>query len=411
MSVVKSLLPAISDLDPEALADLVSELGLERYRSAQIYDGAWRSDATSWAEVTTLGKRAQSALATRVRFLASEAVEREDVEGGATSRFLITLGDGAKVEAVLMRYPSDPRRGRGERATVCVSSQAGCAVGCPFCATGELGFTRNLTAGEIQDQVRIARQLLRTEGRELTNVVFMGMGEPLQNLDNVLAAIDGITDPLRGGIGQRRIVVSTSGVVPGIDRLAKVRPQVTLAVSLHAARNALRDLLVPLNRKWPVEEVVRAAANHARVTGRRTTFEVTMIDGINDTDEDAQALVRVLRGSDAHVNLIPMNAVAHTPWHESPPERIEAIATLLRDAGHTVTVRRNRGRDAGAASVPAGDGAADRSDHHRPRRGRWTQSGRTGCDRSLLRAISRPLVGSATARHTASARRADCRQP
>ena len=194
MSVVKSLLPAISDLDPEALADLVSELGLERYRSAQIYDGAWRSDATSWAEVTTLGKRAQSALATRVRFLASEAVEREDVEGGATSRFLITLGDGAKVEAVLMRYPSDPRRGRGERATVCVSSQAGCAVGCPFCATGELGFTRNLTAGEIQDQVRIARQLLRTEGRELTNVVFMGMGEPLQNLDNVLAAIDGITD-------------------------------------------------------------------------------------------------------------------------------------------------------------------------------------------------------------------------
>ena len=358
MSVVKSLLPAISDLDPEALADLVSELGLERYRSAQIYDGAWRSDATSWAEVTTLGKRAQSALATRVRFLASEAVEREDVEGGATSRFLITLGDGAKVEAVLMRYPSDPRRGRGERATVCVSSQAGCAVGCPFCATGELGFTRNLTAGEIQDQVRIARQLLRTEGRELTNVVFMGMGEPLQNLDNVLAAIDGITDPLRGGIGQRRIVVSTSGVVPGIDRPAKVRPQVTLAVSLHAARNALRDLLVPLNRKWPVEEVVRAAANHARVTGRRTTFEVTMIDGINDRQEDAAALVELLRGSQAHVNLIPMNQVAHTPWRESEPARIDEIARQLRASGLSVTVRKNRGREAGAA---CGQLAADRA--------------------------------------------------
>jgi adenine C2-methylase RlmN of 23S rRNA A2503 and tRNA A37 len=213
----------------------------------------------------------------------------------------------------------------------------------------QLGFTRNLTPGEIQDQVRIARRILRGEGRDLTNVVFMGMGEPLQNADAVLAAIDGITDPKRGGIGQRRIVVSTSGVVPGIARLAAVRPQVTLAVSLHAARNPLRDLLVPLNRKWPVEEVIAAAAAHHRMTGRRTTYEVTMIDGINDTDEDAQALVRVLRGSDAHVNLIPMNAVAHTPWHESTPERIEAIATLLRAAGHSVTIRRNRGRDAGAA--------------------------------------------------------------
>ena len=193
-----------------------------------------------------------------------------------------------------MRYPSDPRRGRGERATVCVSSQAGCAVGCPFCATGELGFTRNLTAGEIQDQVRIARQLLRTEGRELTNVVFMGMGEPLQNADAVLAAIDSLVDPKRGAMGQRRIVVSTSGVVPGIARLASERPQVTLAVSLHAARNPLRDLLVPLNRKWPVEEVIAAATAHHRTTGRRTTYEVTLIDGINDTDEDVRELVRVL---------------------------------------------------------------------------------------------------------------------
>ena len=162
------------------------------------------------------------------------------------------------------------------------SSQAGCAVGCPFCATGELGFTRNLSAGEIQDQVRVARQILRTEERELTNVVYMGMGEPLQNADAVFASIDGLVDPKRGGIGQRRITVSTSGVVPGIERLARERPQLNLAVSLHAARNPLRDLLVPLNRKWPVETVIAAASGHARSTGRRTTFEVTMIDGIND---------------------------------------------------------------------------------------------------------------------------------
>ena len=148
------------------------------------------------------------------------------------------------------------------RATICVSSQAGCAVGCPFCATGELGFTRNLSAGEIQDQVRVARQILRTEERELTNVVYMGMGEPLQNADAVFASIDGLVDPKRGGIGQRRITVSTSGVVPGIERLARERPQLNLVVSLHAARNPLRDLLVPLNRKWPVETVVEIGRAH-----------------------------------------------------------------------------------------------------------------------------------------------------
>lgn len=358
MSETKSPLPAISDLDLAGVTALVAELGLEKYRSAQILDAVWRSDATTWAGVTTLSKRAQETLAAVARFYSTETVEREDVEDGATTKLLITLSGGAKVEAVLMRYPPDPRRGRGERATICVSSQAGCAVGCPFCATGELGFTRNLTAGEIQDQVRLARQILRGEGRELTNVVFMGMGEPLQNLDPVLASIDGLTDPLRGGIGQRRIVVSTSGVVPGINRLAQVRPQVTLAVSLHAARNPLRDLLVPLNRKWPVEDVVAAAAAHARTTGRRTTFEVTMIDGINDRPDDAAALVQVLRGSDSHVNLIPMNSVAHTPWQESSAQRIEEIAEQLRASGLSVTVRRNRGREAGAA---CGQLAAERA--------------------------------------------------
>ncbi len=341
--------PALSELDRPALGALLRDLKVEAYRADQILDAAWRSTAATWGEVTTLGKPLQAMLGAALRFEAFSEIVREDAEEGATSKLLLTLHDGAKIEAVLMRYPADKRRGSGPRATICVSSQAGCAVGCPFCATGELGFTRNLTPGEIQDQVRIARRILRGEGRDLTNVVFMGMGEPLQNADAVLAAIDGITDPKRGGIGQRRIVVSTSGVVPGIARLAAVRPQVTLAVSLHAARNPLRDLLVPLNRKWPVEEVIAAAAAHHRTTGRRTTYEVTMIDGINDTDEDAQALVRVLRGSDAHVNLIPMNAVAHTPWHESTPERIEAIAALLRAAGHSVTIRRNRGRDAGAA--------------------------------------------------------------
>ena len=350
--------PVVTDLDPTRLTALVAELNLPTYRAAQILDAVWRSPAASWSEVTTLARDVQVLLDGAIRFTSCTDVVRHEAEDGATTKLLVTLHDGQKIEAVLMRYPADRRKGSGPRATICVSSQAGCAVGCPFCATGELGFGRNLTTSEIQDQVRVARRILRAEGRELTNVVFMGMGEPLQNADEVLDAITGLTDPKRGGIGQRRIVVSTSGVVPGIARLAKERPQVTLAVSLHAARNALRDLLVPLNRKWPVEEVVAAAAAHARSTGRRTTFEVTMIDGINDAPEDAAALTVLLRGSGAHVNLIPMNAVAHTPWQESPPERIEMIAEALRASGLSVTVRRNRGREAGAA---CGQLAAERS--------------------------------------------------
>lgn len=354
---------SLADLSVSQLAARVRDLGAEPYRVTQILDAAWRSTATDWSGVTTLGRALQERLASELRFSAFEAVERQEAEDGATTKLLLTLSDGAKVEAVLMRSPADPRRGSGPRATVCVSSQAGCAVGCPFCATGELGFTRNLSSGEIQDQVRIARQILRSEQRELTNVVYMGMGEPLQNIDAVFASIDGLTDPLRGGIGQRRITVSTSGVVPGIERLARQRPQITLAVSLHAARNPLRDLLVPLNRKWPVEAVIRAAHAHARTTGRRTTYEVTMIDGINDRAEDSAALAELLAGSGAHVNLIPMNAVAHTPWHESRPERIEQIANELRSAGLTVTVRRNRGREAGAA---CGQLAAERAGEPTP---------------------------------------------
>src|SRR5436190_20954050 len=193
-----------------------------------------------------------------------------------------------------MHYPA--RAGSRERHTVCISSQAGCAVGCPFCATGELGFTRDLEAAEIIDQVRHAARRLAADGRRLTNVVFMGMGEPLLNLDHVIAAVQALSDPRRFGLGARHITVSTSGVVPGIRRLTSLRPQLTLAVSLHAARDPLRDVLVPLNRRWPVAEVVAAAREHAAVTGRRISYEVTLIDGINDTPADATALAELLAG-------------------------------------------------------------------------------------------------------------------
>ena len=255
-----------------------------------------------------------------------------------------------------MHYPA--RGASRERHTLCISSQAGCAVGCPFCATGELGFGRDLEAAEIVDQARHAQRRLAADGRRLTNIVFMGMGEPLLNLDRVLASVEALNDPRRFGLGARHITVSTSGVVPGIRRLTALGPQFTLAVSLHAARDALRDVLVPLNRRWPVAEVVDAARDHAKVTGRRITYEATMIGGVNDTDADAIAMAELLRGDHAHVNLIPMNPVAHTPWVASPMPVIERFAATLRDADISTTIRRNRGQEVGAA---CGQLAAERA--------------------------------------------------
>src|SRR6266508_4643405 len=238
------------------------------------------------------------------------------------------------------------------------SSDLGCAVGCPFCATGELGFGRDLTTSEILDQVRWAARHVAADGRRLTNVVFMGEGEPLLNLDRVLEALRALADPLRFGLGARHVTVSTSGVVPAIRRLTALGPQFTLAISLHAARDPLRDVLVPLNRRWPVAEVVAAARDHAHVTRRRISYEYTMIGGVNDTEADAVALVELLRGDLAHVNLIPMNPVAHTPWTASPMATIEAFAGRVRAAGLSVTIRRNRGQDIGAA---CGQLAAERA--------------------------------------------------
>jgi 23S rRNA (adenine2503-C2)-methyltransferase len=255
-----------------------------------------------------------------------------------------------------MHYPA--RGAMRERHTLCISSQGGCAVGCPFCATGELGFGRDLETAEIVDQVRHAARRLNAAGQRLTNVVFMGMGEPLLNLDRVLAAVDALNDPRRFGLGARHITVSTSGVVPGVRRLTALGPQFTLAVSLHAARDPLRDVLVPLNRRWPVAEVVEAAREHAATTGRRVTYEATMIAGINDTETDAHAMAELLRGGHAHVNLIPMNPVAHTPWTASPDAVIERFAAVLGEAGVTATIRRNRGQEIGAA---CGQLAAERA--------------------------------------------------
>ncbi len=348
--------PGLSGLAPNELRAWLAGEGAPAYRARQIGDALWGGHAHAAAEMRTLPQALRERLAAAFRVDTIEATDVAVADGGLTEKSLHLLSDARLIESVLMRYPA--RTGRRERATLCISSQAGCAVGCPFCATGELGFGRDLETAEIVDQVRAAAGRLAPAGRHLTNVVFMGMGEPLLNLDRVLEAVVALTDPQRFGLGARHVTISTSGVVPGIHRLTGLGSQSTLAISLHAARDPLRDVLVPLNRRWPVAEVVAAARDHARATGRRISYEYVMIDGVNDTELDAAALADLLRSELAHVNLIPMNPVAHTPWTASPPAAIARFAGRLRAAGLGVTVRRNRGQEIGAA---CGQLAAERA--------------------------------------------------
>jgi 23S rRNA (adenine2503-C2)-methyltransferase len=352
----------LSGVAGDELAAWLAAHGERPYRQQQIEEHLWRRGVPAFAEVQTLPAGLRAALDADFRATTLTATSVTPADQGLTDKALHTLDDRRLVESVLMRYPARGRR--RERATVCISSQAGCAVGCPFCATGELGFERNLDISEIVDQVRFWGARLLPEGGHVTNVVFMGMGEPFLNLEPVLEAAVALSDPRRFGLGARRITISTSGVVPGIERLTALAPQYTLAVSLHAARPALRDVLVPLNRRYPIDDLVAAASEYARVTGRRVSYEYVMIAAINDTTEDAIAVARLLRGRLAHVNLIPMNPVAHTPWRPSDPARIEAFATVLRSAGISTTVRRNRGIEIGAAcgqlaAERAGQPAAD----------------------------------------------------
>jgi 23S rRNA (adenine2503-C2)-methyltransferase len=356
--------PGISAVSNGDLVAWLAARGEPGYRARQVEQAVWAGSAARAADLTTLPAALANTVDEAFRWSTVDDEATVAADGGQTEKVLHRLSDGLTIESVLMHYPA--RAGRKARHTLCISSQAGCAVGCPFCATGELGFERDLDTAEILDQVRSATARLAIAepdgpgepGARLTNIVFMGMGEPLLNLDRVLEAVAALNDPGKLGLGARHITVSTSGVVPGIRRLTALGPQFTLAVSLHAARNALRDVLVPLNRRWPVEEVVGAARDHARATGRRISYEMTMIGGVNDTDEDADAVANLLRGDLAHVNLIPMNQVAHTPWQASPMPVIERFAKRLEASGIPVTIRRNRGAEIGAA---CGQLAAERA--------------------------------------------------
>jgi 23S rRNA (adenine2503-C2)-methyltransferase len=269
------------------------------------------------------------------------AVHEAVADRGTTVKWLWSLADGVRVETVLMHYR--------DRSTVCISTQAGCAMGCGFCATGQAGFERHLSVGEIVEQVVRAARRARAEGRRLSNVVFMGMGEPLANYDATWSAVVRLHEAM--GVPARHLTLSTVGLVPGIERLAREPLQVNLAVSLHAANDALRDELVPTNRRYPLARLLESCRVYVRSTRRRLSFEWALIDGVNDRPRDAGELARIcasLRPA-AHVNLIPLNPTPRYPTRGASAERVCEFQQRLRDLGVNATVRRNRGTAIGAA--------------------------------------------------------------
>jgi len=363
---------------PRHLADLglaerrqaVAELGEREFRADQLSRHYFGRYTDSPEDMTDLPAAARSALVAELlpRLLTSE---RElACDKGATRKMLWRLFDGALVESVLMKYP--------DRVTMCVSSQAGCGMGCPFCATGQAGLTRNLSTAEIVAQVIAGERTLRSANSaptpipahsRVSNIVFMGMGEPLANYKNVIAAVRRLTDPVPGGLGisQRSITVSTVGLVPAIARLASEGLSVTLAVSLHAPDDEARDELVPVNRRWKVAEVLSAAWDYAAVTGRRVSIEYALIKDVNDQPWRADLLGSLLARHLAHVNLIPLNPTPGSKWTASLPGVQEEFVDRIAAHGVPVTVRDTRGREIDGAcgqlaarAVPARTGPGAR---------------------------------------------------
>jgi 23S rRNA (adenine2503-C2)-methyltransferase len=331
------------DFTRDELAAKLTELGQPAFRARQI--GQWLYDtdrlATGYDEMTDLPAALRTQLATELPIGALTTVRELRTDNGDTVKTLYQSQDGQFIETVLMLYR--------DRATVCVSCQVGCAVGCSFCATGIGGLTRNLTAGEMVEQTVNAARQARALGRPLTNLVMMGMGEPLQNYAETMKFVGILNDPKGFSFGARRITISTSGVVPRIDALAEEPIQVNLAVSIHAPNNELRDQLVPINKRWPVEQLIASIDRYTEKTGRRVSFEYALMGGINDDDDTARELATLLRGRLCHVNLIPYNPVELLDFTRPSAERIDSFASILTAAGVPTTVRYSRGVEIAAA--------------------------------------------------------------
>ena len=349
------------DFDLDALAAYCEQLGEKRYRATQLFRWIHQRGASDFTDMTDLAKSLRSKLAGKAHVQGLRVMSRHDSADG-TIKWLFDVGAGDVIETVFIP--------EADRGTLCISSQAGCAVGCRFCSTGHQGFSRNLSTGEIIAQLWFAEHFLREHlgrsERVISNVVMMGMGEPLQNYAQLLPALRVMLDDHAYGLSRRRVTVSTSGVVPMMDRLGQDCP-VALAVSLHAPEDALRDNLVPLNRKYPIAELLQACARYQAHAPRDfITFEYCMLDGVNDQPAHARQLVALMHhhaagGLDCKFNLIPFNPFPASGLLRSPMPQVMAFAKILLDAGIVTTVRKTRGDDIDAACGQLAGDVQDRT--------------------------------------------------
>ncbi len=345
---------SLTDMDGAAMVQLAASFGEPEFRGRQLFHWVHGKLETDTHNMTSLPGPFIERLADDYRVMRAEPERELTSADGSTRKLLLRLADGQTLETVLMQAPASARA--EDRYTVCVSSQVGCALGCAFCVTGQVGFGRQLSAGEIVEQVyhfeRELRGPLGSKGpdrRTVTNVVFMGMGEPMANYGAVMAAIRLLTSPDGFGMGARRITVSTAGLVPGIRRLAEEGLQLGLAISLHAPDDAVRSRIMPVNRRYPMSELLQAADAYAAATGRRVSYEYAMMDGVNDSPEQARRLGELLAGRLCHVNLIPLNQSLDPSLRPSGLDRIVAFQHIVESFHIPCTVRQTRGQDILAA--------------------------------------------------------------
>ncbi|MDD4753381.1 MAG: 23S rRNA (adenine(2503)-C(2))-methyltransferase RlmN [Desulfitobacteriaceae bacterium] len=334
-------------LDIKELEELVAGLGYPAFRAKQIFHWVQKKGAISFQEMVNLPKDMRDALDKKAFICSPQVSAQVKSVSGDTAKFLLKFKDGSSIETVLMTYDRDDSR---DRNTVCLSTQVGCGMGCLFCATGISGMVRNLSAGEIVAQVWAAERYCQEKNlSNVTNIVYMGMGEPLANLPAVLKSIALLNHPEGLNIGMRRVTVSTCGLVPRIYQLADFNLGVTLAVSLHAAENTLRSRLMPVNKKFPIEDVLKAARYFSAKTGRRVTYEYILLSGVNDRENDARALGRLLQGHLANVNVIPANPVVETGFLRPRPQVVKKFAQILASCGVNAYIREEKGTDISAA--------------------------------------------------------------
>ncbi len=329
--------PLIYDLTYEDLQQVLAEWKEPAFRAGQIWQGLYRQLWNSPDQFSNIPAALRGRMQEYFRFssLTPERIlESSDKE---TVKTLFRLPDEQAIEAVLMRYE--------ERRTLCISTQAGCAMGCVFCATGQMGFRRHLTSGEIAEQVLYYARQLKEQDDRVTNVVLMGMGEPFHNYEATMAAIDRLNDPRGYNFGERRFTISTVGLIPVIQRFANEKRQVNLAISLHAADDDQRSAMLPINRKYPVRELVKAARDYTEKTGRRITFEWALIHDVNDRPEDARNLAKLIGGMLAHVNVIPLNPTQKYSGKATTRERAAAFCAELQKFNIPCSIRIRRGID------------------------------------------------------------------